>query len=44
MLFVDGIWFLSKVVLKRNHDLSQSNTRFFRCHKNIDSFVKGGWF
>jgi hypothetical protein len=40
MLSADGIWFLSKVVLEHNHDLSPSKARFFRCHKNIDSSAK----
>jgi hypothetical protein len=36
----DRTWFLSKVVLEHNHQLSLSKTRFFRCNKTINDAAK----
>jgi hypothetical protein len=37
---VDGTWFLSKVVLEHNHQLSPGKARFFRSNKIINDAAK----
>jgi len=34
------MWFLSKVVLEHNHQLSPGKARFFRCNKIINDSAK----
>jgi hypothetical protein len=36
----DGTWFLRKVVLEHNHQLSAGKARFFRCNKIINDATK----
>jgi hypothetical protein len=39
-LCVDGTWFLTKVVIEHNHQLSPGKARFFRCNKIINDVAK----
>jgi hypothetical protein len=36
----DGTWFLRKVILEHNHQLSPDKARFFRCNKIINDAAK----
>jgi hypothetical protein len=39
-LWNDGTWYLSKVVLQHNHNVSPKKARFLRCFKNINDVAK----
>jgi hypothetical protein len=39
-LWDDGMWYLSKVVLEHNHQVSPRKARFLRCFKNINDTTK----
>jgi hypothetical protein len=37
---VDRKWFVTKVTIGHNHELSPRKARYFRCHKNLDLCTK----
>jgi hypothetical protein len=37
---IDTKWYVTNVSTNHNHALIIENTRFHKCHKNLDSFAK----
>jgi len=37
---VDTKWYVTKVTIGHNHELSLGKARYFSCHKNLDPFTK----